>query len=128
MAFAIEWHFSRLIGLWNWSEARGGWTINGVPAVNFLIWSVVGLISPVLQRIGRAPRIKYRSPSVFLQCLPVLGFGLALAFNGGLNIVRSFPGAGALCASSVFVLGLALAVRFRRRAGSARRPYPNQEE
>ncbi|MGD0784163.1 MAG: carotenoid biosynthesis protein, partial [Candidatus Aminicenantales bacterium] len=128
MAFAIEWHFSRLIGLWNWSEARGGWTINGVPAVNFLIWSVVGLISPVLQRIGRAPRIKYRSPSVFLQCLPVLGFGLVLAFNAGLNVVRSFPGAGALCASSVFVLGLALAVRFRRRAGSARRPYPNQEE
>jgi hypothetical protein len=123
MAFAIEWHFSRLIGLWNWSQAGGGWTIDGVPAVNFLIWFVVGLISPILQRIGRAPRIEYRSSSAFLQCLPVLGFGLVLAFTAGLNAVRGFAGAGALCASSVIVLGTALAVRSHRRAGLAERPF-----
>ena len=116
IAFAIEWHFSRLIGLWNWSPAGGGWTIDGVPAGNFLIWFVVGLIAPVLQRIGRAPRIEYRSSSAFLQCLPVLGFGLVLTFDAGLNVVRGFARAGALCASSVFVLGMALAVRSRRRA------------
>ena len=116
MAFAIEWHFSGLIGLWNWSEPRGGWTIDGVPAVNFLIWFVVGLISPVLRRIGRAPRIEHQTQSGFLQCLPVLGFGLVLSFDTGLNIIRGFPAAGALCASSVFVLGMALAVRSRRRA------------
>ncbi len=116
IAFAIEWHFSGLIGLWNWSEARGGWTIDGVPAVNFLIWFVVGMISPVLQQIGRAPRIGYRTDSAFLQCLPVLGFGLVLAFNAGLNLVRGFPWASSLCASSVAVVGISLAVRARRRA------------
>jgi hypothetical protein len=116
MTFAIEWHFSRLIGLRNWSPVGGGWTINGVPAVNFLIWFVVGLISPILQRIGRAPRIEYRTSSAFLRCLPMLGFGLVLAFTAGLNVARGFPGAGALCASSVVVLGIALAVRSRRLA------------
>jgi hypothetical protein len=116
IAFAIEWHFSGLIGLWNWSAPRGGWMIDRVPAINFLIWFVVGLISPVLQRFARAPRIEYRSPSGFLRCLPVLGFGLVLSFNTGLNVVRGFPAAGALCASSVLVLGTALAVRSRRRA------------
>ena len=120
MAFAIEWHFSRLIGLWNWSPVGGGWTINGVPAVNFLFWIVVGLISPSLQRIGQAPRIEYRTSSAFLRCLPVLGFGLVLAFTAGLNVARGFTGAGALCASSVIVLGIALAVRARRRA---QRPF-----
>ncbi len=128
IAFAIEWHFSGLIGLWNWSEARGGWSIDGVPTVNFLIWFVVGMLSPLLQRIGRAPRLAYRTDSAFLQCLPVLGFGLVLAFNAGLNFVRGFPGAGALCASSVFILGTALVFRARRRPGLAGRPGADPEE
>ncbi len=128
IAFAIEWHFSGLIGLWDWNETRGGWLIDGVPAVNFLIWAVVGIASPLLQRIGRAPRIAYRTENVFLQSLPVLGFGLVLAFDAGLNLVRGFPLAGALCASSVIGLGTALAFRARRRAGSDRRPCPDQEE
>jgi len=117
IAFAIEWHFSGLIGLWNWSEARGGWSIDGVPAVNFLIWFVVGLISPVFQRIGRAPRLEYRTPNGFLRCLPVFGFGLVLVFNAGLNFVRGFPLAAALCTASVLVLTIAWVRRTRRKNG-----------
>jgi hypothetical protein len=128
MAFALEWHFSGLIGLWNWSEVQGGWRIDGVPAVNFFIWFVVGMISPLLQRIGRAPRIEYRTDSAFLRCLPVFGFGLALAFNSGLNLARGFPRASFLCASSVAVLGISLAIRARRPAAPGNEQCPDPGE
>jgi hypothetical protein len=121
IALAIEWHFSGLIGLWNWVETPGGMKIDGVPAVNFLIWFAVGMISPVLQRIGRAPRIGYRTDSQFLRSLPVLGFGLVLAFNAGLNLVRGFPWAAALGALSVSILAAAL-VRKARRSTQAGHP------
>jgi hypothetical protein len=103
IALAIEWHFSGLIGLWNWGGSWNGPTIDGVPAVNFLIWFGVGFLSPLLQR-----------PS-----LPVQGYGFVLAFNTGLNLVRGFPLAAALCGASVLVLGASLSLRARRRGRPA---------
>lgn len=119
IAFAIEWHFSALLGLWNWTAAGVGWRINGVPAVNFLTWLMVGALSPLLERAGRAPRIRYRTDSLILQALPMIGFGLVLIVNTALNIARGFLAAGALGGASLLILAAALLAKLRRRAQTA---------
>jgi hypothetical protein len=128
IALAIEWHFSGLIGLWNWGGSWNGPTIDGVPAVNFLIWFGVGFVSPLLQRLTRTSRIAYRTESTFLQSLPVQGYGFVLAFNAGLNLVRGFPLAAALCGASVLFLGASLSLRARRLGGAVRPPRPEPED
>jgi hypothetical protein len=105
IAFTLEWHFSRFIGLWSWAEASAGLRIDGIPLINFLIWFAVGLAAPLLADLTRAPVIRYRTDNGFLRALPAIGFGLTLAINAVLNFARGFTAAGALVLISLFVLG-----------------------
>jgi hypothetical protein len=114
IALALEWQFSKAIGVWRWIEAGGGWRIDGVPAVNFLIWFIVGLAAPPIARLVRAPIISYRTDNHLVQALPVVGFGILLSISTGLNFARGFIAAGALGLSSLAVIAAALTWRRRR--------------
>ncbi len=110
IALVIEWHFSRSMGLWSWTGQGEGWTIDGVPAVNFLLWFGVGAASPFLQRAVRTPQISYRTEVPILKALPVIGFGVVLAAAMGLNWTKGFR-SGALANGISLILLLAAAAR-----------------
>lgn len=111
IAFALEWQFSKAIGVWHWIEAGGGWRIDGVPAVNFLIWFVVGLAAPPIARLTRTPFISYRTESRLIRSLPLAGFTALLLLSVGLNFARGFPVAGVFGLASLAVIAAGLALR-----------------
>ncbi len=109
IALALEWQLSKAIGVWRWIEAGGGLRIDGVPAVNFAIWFIVGLTAPPIARLARAPLISYRTESRFIQALPLIGFGFLLILSTGLNFGRGFLAAGLFGLASLAVIAGALA-------------------
>jgi hypothetical protein len=109
IAFALEWQFSKAIGVWRWIEAGGGLRIDGVPAVNFAVWFIVGLTAPPIARLARAPVISYRTESRLVQALPLMGFGILLSISTGLNFARGFLAAGIFGLASLAVIATALA-------------------
>ena len=119
IALVIEWHFSSAMGIWSWTTQEGGWTIDGVPAVNFLLWFAVGAASPFLQRAVRTPQISYRTRVPVLKALPVIGFGVVLAAAMGLNWAKGFRSA-ALANGLSLVLLLAAAARREVQARRSR--------
>jgi hypothetical protein len=120
IAFALEWQFSKAIGVWRWIEAGGGLRIDGVPAVNFAIWFIVGLSAPPIARLARAPFIAYRTENRLLRALPLVGFGFLLSISTGLNFGRGFPAAGIFGLASLAVIAASLVLLPRRTDPPAR--------
>lgn len=119
IAFAIEWHLSKLSGLWTWTPGvwGSGYGLDGVPWFNFYWWFAVGFFAPFFDKLGRAPRIQYRTPVLWLKALPVIGFGLVLLVNSFLNAARGYI-YGTLCCSVSFLILVLLTARTIRRMKS----------
>jgi hypothetical protein len=117
IALAIEWHLSKFSGLWTWASGVSDYGLDGVPWYNFYLWFAVGFLAPFFDKLGRAPRIEYRTPVLWLKALPVIGFGLVLLVNSLLNAARGYL-YGTLCCAVSFLILVLLTVRAVRRISS----------
>jgi uncharacterized membrane protein len=114
VGFCLEWHFSHIAGFWDWQPAGHADSFLGnVPAGNFLLWFGVGLLIPFFEKITHAPRLSYKSRSLFLQALPTLGFGVLLLAGVCLNVVYQFLLGAAYCSASLAALAFRLISRFQ---------------